>query len=242
MLAARRTLHMRTLQCLPERVSSGIRRRMVMTESIEPPPLSTVSERPCEVVLAQDAGLYPTCWLKPFSQILPQERGLHFCSVSIDSRNLQEGLDILEQDLAPLPNIVLIARGPLVSLVAQYYLESLPLAGLVMVDPILIHHVDALQKIGSSFEQDSVQHEFVGGILSGMETRPLKLEPGAVPVLVFQSMEDSTFCEAAKDVALRHGDPDGAFGEVPVHAISTDDKDALLAIDVITEWIDDSVL
>ncbi|KAL9179161.1 hypothetical protein ACHAXT_008451 [Thalassiosira profunda] len=33
---------------------------------------------------------------------------------------------------------VLIARGPLQCLVAQYFLESLPLAGLVLVDPLLL--------------------------------------------------------------------------------------------------------
>ena len=35
-------------------------------------------------------------------------------------------------------HIVLIARGPIQCLVAQYYLESNPLAGLVLVDPLLL--------------------------------------------------------------------------------------------------------
>lgn len=213
-----------------------------MMESIETPPESSVPERPCEVVLAQDDSLYQTCWKESFSEILPHERGLHFCSVSVDCKSLQEGLDMLELDFSALPNVVLIARGPLVSLVAQYYLESLPLAGLVMVDPILLDHIDAVRKLESILRQQSTQHEFVEGILSGMEARPLKLEPGAVPVLVFRSMEGSIFKDAANDVALRHSDPDGAFGEVPVHDITSTDQDALVAMDMITEWIDASVL
>lgn len=35
-------------------------------------------------------------------------------------------------------HVVLIARGPIQCLIAQYYLESNPLAGLVLVDPILL--------------------------------------------------------------------------------------------------------
>lgn len=220
-----------------QRACKGLGRRRIMTESIEPPLSSPVPERPCEVVLAQDSSFYTTSWQETFSQILPQERGFHFCNISIDCKSLQDGLDILQQDLAALPNPVLIARGPLVSLVAQYYLESLPLAGIVMVDPILSSHVEALQQLEPCSKQ---QHKFVQELLSGSELRPLKLEPGAVPVLVIQSMKNDVLREAAKDVALRHYDADGAFGESPVIDIA--DQDALKAIDVITEWIDETVL
>lgn len=216
---------------------SGCIRRRIMTVSVEPPPASTVPERPCEVVLAQDSSLYPSCWQEPFSQILPQECGIHFCSVSIDSGSLQGGLDILRQDLATLSNVVLVARGPLVSLLGQYYLESLPLAGLVMVDPILISHVGPLQKIKYSLQPHSLQHEFVERILTCQEDRPLKLEPRAVPLLIFRTINDPMFQEAADDVALYHGD-----GEIPVHDISSTEQDALDTIERIAEWIDESVL
>ena len=213
-----------------------------MTDSIEPPLTSKVPERPCEVVLAQDPT-YETCWQQSFARVLPQERGIHYCSVVIDNKNLQEGLDMLEQDLAALPNVVLIARGPLVSLVAQYYLESFPLAGLVLVDPVLLDHVELLQQVQATLQQcHKAQREFVKGILSGEEARPLKLESGAVPMLIFCSLADSSFHKAAKDVALRHGDPEGIFWDVPVHDISSTDEAVLVAIDMITEWLDGSVL
>jgi hypothetical protein len=138
--------------------------------------------------------------------------------------------------LVSLPNIVLITRGPIVSLVAQYYLESLPLAGLVMVDPIL-YPFPKLQ-----FKRGSMQDAFMKGVLAEKETRPLKLEPGVVPMLIFRSMVDPIFEKAAEAVALRHSDPDGAFGKVPVYDISVTDEAALMAIDVVSDWIDDRVL
>lgn len=244
MLAVRRACHLHPLQWVPERGAVAFSRRTILSKSVEPPPASEVSERPCEVVLAQDP-LYDTCWQEPFAKILPHECGLHFCSVSLDCKNLQDGLDMLEQDLATLPNVVMIARGPLVSLIAQYYLESLPLAGLVLVDPVLINHKDVLQKLETRLGQASIQHEFVESLLSdGNATRPLKLEPGVVPMLVFQSLQDECFRKASNDVALRHGDPEGIFGPIPLHDVSSSDREteALAAIDVITEWIDDSVL
>lgn len=207
-----------------------------MTESIEPPPSSSIPERPCTVVLTQDDSLYENSWRELFSQVLPHKRGLHYCNLSLDARSLHEGLDLLEKDLVSLPNIVLITRGPIVSLVAQYYLESLPLAGLVMVDPILY----PFPKL--KFKRGSMQDAFMKGVLAGKETRPLKLEPGIVPMLVFRSMVDPIFEKAAEAVALRHSDPDGAFGKVPVHDISVTDEAALMVIDVVSDWIDDRVL
>ena len=130
------------------------------------------------------------------------------------------------------------------SLIAQYYLESLPLAGLVLVDPILSNHVDALKKLETRLGGDRtrIQREFVDELLAGVQPRPLKLEPGVVPMLVLQSIRDDVFQEAAYDVAHRHGDPDGAFGEIPVHDITSTKSDAMVAIDLLTEWIDDIVL
>eukprot|EP00559_Dactyliosolen_fragilissimus_P003452 CAMPEP_0184859656 /NCGR_PEP_ID=MMETSP0580-20130426/4644_1 /TAXON_ID=1118495 /ORGANISM="Dactyliosolen fragilissimus" /LENGTH=435 /DNA_ID=CAMNT_0027356419 /DNA_START=139 /DNA_END=1446 /DNA_ORIENTATION=- len=51
-------------------------------------------------------------------------------------------LQILSNDLQkechPLSKTVLVARGPIACLVAQYHLESLPLGGLILVDPLLL--------------------------------------------------------------------------------------------------------
>jgi hypothetical protein len=239
-LAFRRVFPLRPLQWAPERVYLGMK-RLVMTESVEPPPTSTVPERPCEVALAQDS-IYNSCWQEPFSQILPYERGLHYYSISMEANSLQNGLDVLTQDLSSLPNVVLVARGPIVSLIAQYYLESLPLAGLILVDPILIDHEHILHRLEARLERDSSQHQFVKELLSTEEPRQLKLEPGAVPMLVFQSLQDESFKMASTDVAHRLGDPDGLFGEILVQDISSTEADSLVAIDLITEWIDETVL
>ena len=45
---------------------------------------------------------------------------------------------------------VLIARGPIPSLVSQYFLESLPLAGLVLVDPLLLPEDGRVKKKSSN--------------------------------------------------------------------------------------------
>lgn len=244
MLAVRHTLHLHKRQCIPKRIPwDFVRAWKIMTESIEPPLSSKIPERPCTVVLAQDAALYEACWRDSFSQVLPKERGIHYCSVAIDTTTLQEGLDELKDDLQALPNVVLVARGPFVSLVAQYYLESLPLKGLILVDPITLNHIEAPKELETRFEESTKQHEFVEEILSGKEARTLKLEPGFVPVLIFCSFEESALQQAAQDVALRHGHPDGVFGTVPVHHVACIDKaDGLVAIDILTEWIDDRVL
>ncbi len=69
----------------------------------------------------------------------------HIASHSTPFAN--EEVEFLHQHLLPTPtsssnssssaHIVLIARGPIQCLVAQYYLESNPLAGLILVDPLL---------------------------------------------------------------------------------------------------------
>lgn len=62
-------------------------------------------------------------------------------------------------------------------------------------------------------------------------------------MLIFCSFEESALQQAAQDVALRHGHPDGVFGTVPAHHVACIDKaDGLVAIDILTEWIDDRVL
>eukprot|EP00581_Thalassiosira_minuscula_P002876 CAMPEP_0183737996 /NCGR_PEP_ID=MMETSP0737-20130205/53605_1 /TAXON_ID=385413 /ORGANISM="Thalassiosira miniscula, Strain CCMP1093" /LENGTH=380 /DNA_ID=CAMNT_0025972437 /DNA_START=148 /DNA_END=1290 /DNA_ORIENTATION=- len=64
-----------------------------------------------------------------------------------DLSHLEETADLSDADLfipGHAPQIsssaysVLIARGPIQCLVAQYFLESLPLAGLVLIDPLLL--------------------------------------------------------------------------------------------------------
>lgn len=58
---------------------------------------------------------------------------------------------------------VLVAWGPIPSLVAQYYLESSPLAGLVLVDPMLLPHT-GVSNIG---DEISTKQTTGGGVAAG---------------------------------------------------------------------------
>lgn len=215
--------------------------RHVLSESIEPPSTLSIPRRDCTVVLMEDAYLYDHSWRPTFSHVLPHDRGIHICNLaSINERNLQEGLDALETFLPSLENVVLISRGALVSLMAQYYLSSHSFAGLCMINPIPIDSArKVLQKLDAQIATGSAEHEFVERILGGKEDRPLKLEPGAVPTLILKSVADPDFSKAANEVALLHNG--GSDGEVLVHDISKTSND-MEAIDIICNWIDDRVV
>lgn len=233
-----RMLHAATrhAQCVSRRWGKEIRKRTRVTCSIEPPP-STVQERPCELVLAEDS-IYQTSWKSEFSEILPRECGIQFCHVSLeDCTNLEEGMEELRKDLMLLSNVAMVARGPLMSLLAQYYLESYPLAGLALVDPVLPSHLDVLRQLEGSSD---MHQPIVNSILAGNEIRPLNLEPGAVPMLIIQSSEDDRLKLAAKEVAYRHSDPEGPFGDIRSFDATT--VSTLKCIDIITDWIDEEVL
>lgn len=218
-----------------------------MSESIEPPLSKTTEGRPT-IVLLEDAYLYDGwrgsagSWRATFSHVLPHDRGLHICNLmSINEHSLEEGLDALDTFLPSMQNVVLVSRGALVSLMAQYYLSSHSLAGLIMVNPVLMDSTSVLWKLYGDIPSGSTEHDFVERILTGKETQSLKLEPGTAPTLVIQSVQDRDFQKAANDVALLHNDPNGRFGEVLVHDMS-ETEDAMEAIDTICDWIDNRVL
>jgi hypothetical protein len=189
------------------------------------------------VVLAEDLSLYAKSWHDEFLEELPQHRGLEYGYLGIKGITLGERLDHFTRELASIPSVVLVSRGPLVSWTALYYLESLPLAGLIMVDPIPYDEIDeVMEKETSSPSGHAILQS--AEIDSLNETRPLKLEPGPVPMLVIQSLEDPLYEEMARRVASRHGGDDSIFGLVQVVAVDTSGD----AIDKICHWIDDSVL
>jgi len=117
-------------------------------------------ERPGCLVLSEGAyskNAYFPLWEKQFSDYLPK-RGIHFLSVDIFNsvrekvinrksslgeldKEMYDPFRICDNELANnielMTGAVLIARGGLSCLIAQYYLESRSLAGLVLVDPVL---------------------------------------------------------------------------------------------------------
>ena len=170
---------------------------------------------------------------------------------------------------------VLVARGPLASWTALLYLESLPLTGLVCVDPIPFDDAPAKEEEEEEEEEearagggatttttstrrwlrdmslsDPIVSQLLHEILSD-DARKLKLEPNAVPMLILHSVrrEDDNNSNSKKEeeekdrrrrqcemVALRHGDPNGPFGEVKIRECSPDDPE--FALQVIDEWIE----
>ena len=90
--------------------------------------------------------MYRNAWSRPFTSAFP-DRGVHFLSVDVFS-DLSSSFTVSESfaqmhtelatDLSPHAEVTLVARGPLPCLVAQYYLESLPLSGLILVDPLIV--------------------------------------------------------------------------------------------------------
>lgn len=141
--------------------------RSIVTASIEPSLDAGIMERPETIVLTESA-LYSSnfntsnSWKEAFGNFYPK-KGLHFSSIDIfrshhpsliDESSAQQIIissvksleHTLANDLSHLAtsigigaaHTVLIARGPIQCLIAQYFLESLPLAGLVLVDPLVL--------------------------------------------------------------------------------------------------------
>lgn len=208
---------------------SSFLRRTKVTSSIEPPPvlLNGYVESP-GVIALMESSLYRDAWSKSFASTFPH-RGIHFLSVDVFS-DLSSSVTVSESfaqmhaelatDLSPHAEVTLVARGPLPCLVAQYYLESLPLSGMILVDPLIVPRRggelnrnkygdgdnESLQSSAQSFLQTISQaHCFdfetnnendeimlLGKMQqSGEYNRPLKLESGIIPVKVVYTGGDN---------------------------------------------------
>lgn len=213
--------------------------RDVMTESIEAPLDCQVRERPCMVVLTEDLGFYNgTSWRSCFGRLFPKHYGIQFCYMQLKGLTLlKTGLAQMEQDLASQMNVVLVAKGPLVSWLAQYYLESLPLSGLVMVDPIEITHNTAAG-LKLFYPPNATEQQLLDSICCGHNDRPLLLEPGILPMLVLSTRKD--FVHNASWIASRHSDPAGEFGKFEVTEVEGASNNEVT--NLIHCWIDEKVL
>eukprot|EP00804_Cyclotella_cryptica_P023134 CCRYP_000346-RA/>CCRYP_000346-RA protein AED:0.02 eAED:0.02 QI:67/1/1/1/0/0/2/0/309 len=137
------------LKSLQSQVFRSHETRRGLITSSAPPPINVAVERPETIVLVE-SSLYRQQWKDSFASFYPSQ-GLHFTSLDIatpiqDAEDEEDTtLDSMEQTLsADLDGLsssahtILIARGPIQSLVAQYYLESLSLAGLVLIDSLIL--------------------------------------------------------------------------------------------------------
>lgn len=122
--------------------------RRIVSASI-PVPNDVSMERP-EAVALVESEIYRDSWAESASRFFPGA-GMHFTQVDLFSNQLREKnkrsaptLGKLEQTLAQdlsstaYGYCIVIARGPIQCLLSQYFVESLPLAGLVLVDPLLL--------------------------------------------------------------------------------------------------------
>lgn len=204
------------------RLPSCICRRSKVTLSVEPPPilLDGYVERP-GVLALMESTLYRDSWSqssRPFVSTFPN-RGIHFLSIDVfsglsSSSTVSESFSQmhseLANDLSTHADVVLVARGPLPCLVAQFYLESLPLSGLILIDPLIVPRRDgtgddderSLQSSAQTFmeiaskadcfdlhNETSCKNGEEANLLDKMQRnsefdRPLKLEAGVIPVKV----------------------------------------------------------
>lgn len=222
------------------RVSARARKcwnRSIITESIEPPLSSLVAEKPCTLVLVEDQGLYHTSWSSYLRDALPNEYGLHFCKQQITLSSMEASLAEMTSDLEAKPSVVLLARGPAVSWVAQFYLEDLPLSGLIMVDPVFEPSMELLEELNSMYSEDSLDEtNFLRRIHSGVDGRSLKLESGVIPMLVLSSLD--VLHAVSQSTASRHSSPNSRFGEVQLRRVGHDDDPS----GMINNWIEEVVL
>jgi len=258
--------------------------RGLLTHILEPPVTAlggqrhdemAVIERPYTVILAQDDGFYRDDWHDLFSQSLVNEHGLSYARFSISQSSSELSLDAILQemgrDLAPIPAPIWISRGPVMSWMAQFYLESLPLAGLVMVDPMPLDDTAAVRRLETIFRRSEQQQQSQSPSLSTSLSHcilkeyvehwdhwTLRLEPGSVPMLVLSTLyDDADFVRGAQQTVRRHSvqissrndsggaDDDRPGGEGDFRFVPlnrpTSDKVEQQAIMDIVNWIDEHV-
>jgi hypothetical protein len=163
-------------------------------------------------------------WSSTFQLKVPIEYGMSFASISFQEQSdkfsgthnpltISECVNTLKtSDLPKLADAVLVTRGWFSSLCALYYLESYPLRGLIMVNPLSFHLDDVDNVQHPSFPQ-YILHENWHRFENCNE---LLLEPNAVPMMVVSTIPTTPWIRAAHNVADRHSDEDGPYGIVPV--------------------------
>jgi len=228
------------------------RPRTLLTEAVEPP--VDVTERPCTLILAEDsnygvldpAGKHASdcSWSQVFTQQFPAQYGIPVTQWSLSPSSgaaFDDALSEMKADLesSRIAQPILVARGPWVSWLAQFYLESLPLSALILVDPLPFgESTEACQMYESLHKQNIIEGEmpmeyrlFQDYVQHGNHWT-LQLEPAAVPTMVLSTIP--AWFELASATAARHSDDTGSTStNVPVKKIC-DDQDA---ISTIGQWI-----
>lgn len=230
-----------------------------MSGLVEPALDSSIPERPCTVVLAEDP-IYPKSWRQTFETNLPEQYGISFNYFQLSNgeehsiQTMDEALTIMSRDLnhsTSSHETVLIARGPWISWMAQFYLESLPLAGLLLMDPIPLDDVNGINQFKLLYEkkqlEGSLEFSLFREFTEHWDHYSLRVEPGSVPMSVAYSFASrAAFKRTAENTARRHH-PDYLKTEVDpvlrVHKFPIDQKDhELHVLQHTVEWIEEEVL
>eukprot|EP00536_Pseudo-nitzschia_multiseries_P009393 jgi/Psemu1/306483/fgenesh1_kg.261_\ len=169
------------------------------------------------------------------------------------------GLQSLKSSQLPtISDAILVARGPVACLCAQYYLESFSLQGLIMIDPILVDDKQQEDNNGenkSSSESDAV-FSLISRIYHGQDncgdtdrfrSTRLLVEPNAVPMMVvLTAQNEQAWNRSSRFVASRHGDLGGVYGRVPIVDLTdiiggTEEATAMAVLHCINAWIDEAL-
>lgn len=248
---------------------------LLFSTIVETPLDSKVTEKPYTIILMEDDvplvfqediddGVHSTetlqahgrtSWIDTFRSTVPPEYGMSFASIQRTNNEQQPpspsaGLQALKT--SPLPTLsdaILVARGPLASLCAQYYLESFSLKGLVLIDPVLImdddedgNDKDGKDDLFALLERICLHKK---DELDRFRSKRLLVEPNAVPMMVFSTAsDDHALKQSSRSVAARHGDPDGPYGRVPIVDLGKETRQnevPLIVLDAINKWIDETV-
>ena len=162
-------------------------------------------------------------------------------SLSDNTANFDTALQEMKNDLSlEGPNMVLVTRGPWMSWMASFYLESLPLAGLVMVDPMQLDDMNGINQFVLQYEklglQNSLQYKLYQEYAEHWDHWTLKLEPGAVPMLVMYTNVRPGYKRCAENSALRHGN-------VPVLKMPSSSQTHVDdCIGEVVKWVHDTVV
>lgn len=223
-------------------------KRCILSAAVEPPLESTVAERPCTIVLAEDP-IYERSWKSTFQTKFPNEYGTSFASFKCSAETVDHALQEMKSDFAYLPCVVLMARGPWISWITQFYLESMPLAGLIMVDPLPLDDQHGANQFKLLYEElnltQSREYRFFQEMSEHWGHWTLKLEPGSIPMMIVTTTGREEFRQGAQATATRHSARNGNLktDNVPVVELKRNDLDDTIEIIKLTdEWIDNVVL
>jgi hypothetical protein len=202
-----------------------------------------VVERPCTLIVDESSGLHYPNFQEDFTEHVPSRYGIPVRLWSLSPHviaSFDQALQELKNDLRLQQQPVFVATGPVRSWIAQFYLESLPLAGLVMVDPLPLDDAEALNECIRWYESEensqSDELRLIHDYAEHFDHWTLRLEPGAVPMLVLSTKPD--WLKYARATAERHSS-EQSFGPVPVRCT---DQTGEGCVEEICEWIHERVL